>query len=147
MQANAGIKAKMAGNYMNSLIDSVDIVKERKKSSPNRSQKLIYKVSFRLDTRLGRLLEDRAKAAGTTPHDVARKLIEEKLNRNDEALLDGLNFLAASVQGIQEAMRHEMEEQIQTLKETLLEELKEVREVNARNLVRLAEAINKKAKG
>jgi hypothetical protein len=110
-------------------------------------KKLVYKVSFRVDARLGELLEERAKTAGTTPHDVARKLVEEKLNRNDEALLDGLNFLATSVQGMQETMRQELDDQIQTLKETMLDELKEMREVNARNLVRLAETVNKKAKG
>ena len=78
---------------------------------------------------------------------MARKLVEEKLNRNDEALLDGLNFLATSVQGMQETMRQELDDQIQTLKETMLDELKEMREVNARNLVKLAETINKRAKG
>ena len=78
---------------------------------------------------------------------MARKLIEEKLNRNDEALLDGLNFLAAQMNDLREQVKEEMDEQMQSLKETLREEMKEAREVNARNLMRLAESLSKKGKG
>ena len=60
-------------------------------------KRLTFNVSFRLDERLGKMLKDRAETGGTTPNDVARKIVEEKLNRNDEALLDGLNFLGQMV--------------------------------------------------
>ena len=109
-------------------------------------KKLVYKVSFRLDARLGQMLEDRAETAGTTPHDVARKLVEEKLNRNDEALLDGLNFLASQMNGLREEVSQQLSETEQSIRESVLEEIKEVREVNARNLVRLAESLSKKGK-
>lgn len=132
---------------MKSLIDSVDIIKHSGKPVPSRAKKLIYKVSFRLDARLGAILEDRAKAAGTTPHDIARTLVEEKLNRNDEALLDGLNFLAAQMSGLREEVSERLEEVEQNLKDSLLEGMKEGREVNARNFKALAEVISKKGKG
>lgn len=108
---------------------------------------LVYKVSFRLDARLGRMLEDRAQAAGTSPNDVARKLVEEKLNRNDDALLDGLNFLAAQMTGLREEMGERLNEVEQNLRESVLEEMREAREVTARNFKGLAEAITKKGKG
>ena len=110
-------------------------------------KKLVYKVSFRLDARLGQMLEDRAESTGTSPNDVARKLVEEKLNRNDEALLDGLNFLASEMNGLKEQVKEGLEETEQNLRASMLEELKQVREVNARNLTRLAESISKKGKG
>ena len=132
---------------MKSLIDSVDIIKHSGATKPNRAKKLVYKVSFRLDARLGAILEDRAKATGTTPHDVARTLIEEKLNRNDEALLDGLNFLAAQMNGLREQVGQRLEETEQGIRELVLEEMKEVREVNARNFKALAETLSKKGKG
>ena len=132
---------------MKSLIDSVDIIQQSGRSTPSRAKKLVYKVSFRLDARLGAMLEDRAKATGTTPHDVARKLIEEKLNRNDEALLDGLNFLAAQMSGLREQVSERLDELEQGIKDTVQDELKEAREVNARNFKALAEVITKKGKG
>lgn len=110
-------------------------------------KKLVYKVSFRLDARLGQMLEERAESTGTSPNDVARKLVEEKLNRNDEALLDGLNFLASEMNGLREQVKEGLEEMEQNLRASLLEEMKEGREVNARNLTRLAEVLSKKGKG
>lgn len=132
---------------MKSLIDSVDIIKHSVSAKPNRAKKLVYKVSFRLDARLGAILEDRAKAAGTTPHDVARTLLEEKLNRNDEALLDGLNFLAAQMSGLREQVSQRLEETEQNIKESVIEEMREAREINARNFKALAESLSKKGKG
>ena len=132
---------------MKSLIDSVDIIKHSGKTTPSRAKKLVYKVSFRLDARLVAMLEARAKATGTTPHDVARTLIEEKLNRNDEALLDGLNFLAAQMNGLREQVSQRLEETEQNIKESVIEEVKEARQVNARNFKALAESLSKKGKG
>lgn len=110
-------------------------------------KKLVYKVSFRLDARLGQMLEDKAQTSGTSPNDVARKLVEEKLNRNDEALLEGLNFLAVQMNGLREEVNERLEESEQNLKAAMLEELKESREANARNFAKLAEFITKKGKG
>jgi len=67
-------------------------------------KRLTFSVSFRLDERLGKILSDRAETGGTTPNDVARKMVEERLNRNDEALLEGLNFLGQMVSNLQETM-------------------------------------------
>lgn len=58
---------------------------------------LPFHVQFRLDARRGKLLEDRATLAGVSPNIIARRIIEERIDQNDDAILHGLNFLAEAV--------------------------------------------------
>ena len=60
-------------------------------------KQLNHNVSFRLNERSEELLKGRAALLGTSPNLAARKLVEESLNQNETALLDGLNLLAKTV--------------------------------------------------
>lgn len=60
-------------------------------------KKYPHGISFAVGARHFEELKKRATAAGISPNQVARELVEERLDRNDQALLDALNFLAQQI--------------------------------------------------
>lgn len=108
----------------------------------NRRKRLTYKVSFRLEEKHGQMLEERAVTSNTTAHDIARKLVEEKLNRNDEALLDGLNYLGQMVSELHEAFTKRVNE-LAAKQTEQSDELSKLKASLGRDLKKLVEAIQR----
>ena len=74
---------------------------------PNYSQH----VQFRLDERHGKLLADRAAVAGVSANLIARRILEERLDKNEDAILHGLNFLAEALSALATRIDRLTEEQ------------------------------------
>lgn len=104
-------------------------------------KRLTFNVSFRLDERVGKMLKERAETGGTTANDVARKIVEEKLNRNDDAMLDGLNFLGQMVSELNQAMNTRLD-QVAEKQTTQADELATLKASINRDLQKLIEQLN-----
>lgn len=64
-----------------------------------------YKVSYKATDEHWRALSAQAEAYGISPHLMARVNNERILNREDEALLSNLNFLAERIAAVEELVK------------------------------------------
>lgn len=103
-------------------------------------KKYTAKVTFSTTERHFKALEQSAQGTGKTPHQVAREIVESRIDRNEDALKDALNLLARTVA----KMGEELTEQIEQLIEGQTEqgrELAKLKESMRRDLEKVAAAI------
>jgi hypothetical protein len=73
-------------------------------------KKYTAKVTFSLTERHFRALEQSAKGTDKTPHQVAREIVESRIDRNDDALKDALNTeQGRELVKLKESMRRDLE--------------------------------------
>lgn len=103
-------------------------------------KKYTAKVTFSMTERHFKALEQSAKGTDKTPHQVAREIVESRIDRNDDALRDALNLLARTVA----KMGEDLTAQIEQLAEGQAEqgqELLKLKESMRRDLEKVAAAI------
>jgi len=103
-------------------------------------KKYTAKVTFSMTERHFKALEQSAKGTDKTPHQIAREIVESRIDRNEDALKDALNLLAQTVT----RMGEDLAEQIEQLAEGQMEqgrELSKLKESMRRDLEKVAAAI------